>query len=115
MQVVPLGLFIFQLAVADVSLPDRVGAPETVGLSVGMEAIRLGECSLLVGLGHQPMLAVDVAGGAPHAALRARAFTVAGAQAEVKRMARHGGNCAVPHTSGKAPRLDRLKKYKGYT
>ena len=51
-QVVPLRLFVFQLAVADVRLPHWIGAPEAIGLGVWMEAVGFGQRSLLVGLGH---------------------------------------------------------------
>ena len=69
-QVVPLGVFVFEFSSGYVRLPDKVGAPEAVGLCIRMEAIRLGERSLLVGLGHEAVLAIDVVGGLGRLALR---------------------------------------------
>ena len=45
-QVVPLRLFVFQLAVFHVRLPHWIGAPEVIGLRVGVEAVGFCEGSL---------------------------------------------------------------------
>ena len=69
-QVVPLRAFVSELAVADVSLPDGVGAPEAVSLGIRVEAVGFGQRSLLVCLGHEAALAIDVVGGLARLALR---------------------------------------------
>ena len=76
-QVVPLGVFVFEFSSGYIGLPDRVGAPEAVGLCIRMEAICLGERSLLVGV------YAALFGGAVNAALGGEAAAGALQQAPI--------------------------------
>ena len=70
MQVVVAGLFVFQVALVDVRLPDGVGAPQALLQRGGVEAVGLGGLPCFVGLGHQGLVAVEEVGGHGGAALR---------------------------------------------
>ena len=62
-QVVEARAAVGQTAVADIGLPDRIGAPQALLGRDGVEAVGFGQFSCFVGFGHQALLAIQEVGG----------------------------------------------------